>query len=64
MLPLESTRILITSSLLFAAAITWTCPCNPLLECHKVEFLAATLLPLGLFFVSNSKNEKPELSVE
>lgn len=50
----EVERYAITGSLLYASYITFTCPCDPLLECHKVEFLLAVGLPLGYFLAKST----------
>ncbi len=38
----EGFRLALTTSLITAAYITWTCPCSPLLSCHATEFLLLT----------------------
>lgn len=49
----EIERYAITGSLLYASYITFTCPCDPLLECHKVEFLLSVGLPLTYIVFKN-----------
>jgi hypothetical protein len=47
----EVERLAITGSLLYASYITFTCPCEPLLGCHKAEFMLSVGLPLGYIAV-------------
>lgn len=60
--PLEMQRLLITSSLLAGAYITYTCPCgNPitgegLLSCHLNQFFLATTIPLAIVLYVNRNN--------
>lgn len=50
---LEIERYAISGSLLYATYITITCPCDPLLVCHKTQFLLAVGLPLGYIAVKS-----------
>jgi len=41
------------TSLAYAAYITATCPCDPLLGCHLPHFFIATLAPVALVLYLN-----------
>jgi FtsH-binding integral membrane protein len=51
---LEASRFAIVTSLAYAAYITATCPCDPLLACHLPHFYIATLAPITLVLYLNS----------
>lgn len=54
---LEIERYAICGSLLYATYITITCPCDPLLVCHKTQFLLSVGLPLGYIAVKSISNQ-------
>lgn len=58
---LEQQRGLIVASLLYAAAITFNCPCVPLLDCHLPHFYLATLGPVALVMYLNSNKNNPNV---
>lgn len=61
---METQRLIITSSLLAGAYITWTCPCGDketgegLLSCHLTEFFISTTIPIVLVLYLNRNNPR------
>jgi len=56
----EVERLIITSSLLYAAYTAWTCPCGDdngkyFLSCHLPQFYIATTVPIAIAAYVNSK---------
>ena len=47
-------KILVASSLVYAAYEAYVCPCKPNLGCHYTEFLLATGIPLALVVFENT----------
>jgi len=50
---LETSRVVVVASLLYATWVVASCPCKVVAECKQGEFYAATALPLVLVALLN-----------